>query len=52
MTCNIHFNMLMFITLYRLYDDELKVKHPGITYKDIQINRDKKFALWLKDKVS
>ncbi|XP_063942632.1 uncharacterized protein LOC135150300 [Daucus carota subsp. sativus] len=34
----------------RLYDDELKVKHPGITDKDIQTNRYKEFALWIKEK--
>ncbi|KAK1347093.1 hypothetical protein POM88_021756 [Heracleum sosnowskyi] len=34
----------------RLYDDELKVKHPGISDKDIQINRAKEFARWIKDK--
>ena len=38
--------------LYRLYDDELKVKHLGITDKDIQTNRYKEFALWIKEKVS
>ncbi|KAK1399043.1 hypothetical protein POM88_008906 [Heracleum sosnowskyi] len=30
---------------YRFYDGELKVKHPGITDKDI-----KEFAQWIKDK--
>ncbi|XP_074323883.1 uncharacterized protein LOC141660798 [Apium graveolens] len=34
----------------RLYDDELKVKCPGITDKDIQISRYKDFARWIKDK--
>ncbi|XP_074323740.1 uncharacterized protein LOC141660653 [Apium graveolens] len=34
----------------RSYDDELKVKNPNITDKDIQINRYKEFALWMKDK--
>ncbi|KAK1381858.1 hypothetical protein POM88_019593 [Heracleum sosnowskyi] len=34
----------------RLYDGELKMKHPGITDKDIEINRAKGFALWIKDK--
>ncbi|KAL8147861.1 hypothetical protein AgCh_005258 [Apium graveolens] len=35
---------------YRMYDDELKVKHPGMTDKDIQINRGKGFARWIKDR--
>ncbi|KAK1361241.1 hypothetical protein POM88_045715 [Heracleum sosnowskyi] len=34
----------------RLYDDELKVKHPSISDKDIQISRAKEFARWIKDK--
>ncbi|KAL8116910.1 hypothetical protein AgCh_023190 [Apium graveolens] len=34
----------------RLYDDELKVKCPGINDKDIQINRNKEFLCWIKDK--
>ncbi|KAK1356869.1 hypothetical protein POM88_050125 [Heracleum sosnowskyi] len=34
----------------RMYDDELKVKHLGITDKDIEINRAKEFARWIKDK--
>ncbi|KAK1354775.1 hypothetical protein POM88_048031 [Heracleum sosnowskyi] len=34
----------------RMYDDELKVKHPGITDKDIEINRAKEFAGWIKEK--
>ncbi|KAK1400946.1 hypothetical protein POM88_000551 [Heracleum sosnowskyi] len=34
----------------RLYDGELKAKHPDITDKDIEINRAKGFALWIKDK--
>ncbi|KAK1379629.1 hypothetical protein POM88_026373 [Heracleum sosnowskyi] len=34
----------------RLYDGELKMKHPGITDKDIEINRAKGFPLWIKDK--
>ncbi|KAK1361942.1 hypothetical protein POM88_046416 [Heracleum sosnowskyi] len=34
----------------RMYDDELKVKHPGITDKDIEINRAREFAGWIKDK--
>ncbi|KAL8156025.1 hypothetical protein AgCh_001191 [Apium graveolens] len=34
----------------RLYDDELKVKRPGINDKDIQINRYKEFSRWIKDK--
>ncbi|KAK1390500.1 hypothetical protein POM88_018678 [Heracleum sosnowskyi] len=34
----------------RMFDDELKVKHPGITDKDIEINRAKEFARWIKDK--
>lgn len=34
----------------RLYDDELKVKHPGIADKDIEIIRNKEFALWIKEK--
>ncbi|KAL8087840.1 hypothetical protein AgCh_037835 [Apium graveolens] len=34
----------------RLYDDELKVKCPGINDKDIQINRYKEFSRWIKDK--
>ena len=42
----------MFHIFYRLYDDELKVKCPGITDKDIQINRYKDFARWIKEKVS
>ncbi|KAK1404226.1 DUF4216 domain-containing protein [Heracleum sosnowskyi] len=34
----------------RLYDDKLKVKHPGISDKDIQISCAKEFARWIKDK--
>ncbi|KAL8134185.1 hypothetical protein AgCh_009299 [Apium graveolens] len=34
----------------RLYDDELKVKCPGITDKDIQINCFKDFTRWIKNK--
>ncbi|KAJ8630423.1 hypothetical protein MRB53_023746 [Persea americana] len=34
----------------RSYDDELKANQSGITDKDIQLNRDQNFALWLKDK--
>ncbi|KAL8135872.1 hypothetical protein AgCh_010474 [Apium graveolens] len=34
----------------RLYDDELKVKCPSITDKDIQISRNKDFARWIKEK--
>ncbi|KAK1351544.1 hypothetical protein POM88_054231 [Heracleum sosnowskyi] len=36
----------------RLYDGELKSKHLDITDKDIEINRAKGFALWIKDKVT
>ncbi|KAK1378035.1 hypothetical protein POM88_024779 [Heracleum sosnowskyi] len=36
----------------RVYDGELKMKHPGITDKDIEINRAKGFALWIKDKMA
>ncbi|KAK1384157.1 hypothetical protein POM88_021892 [Heracleum sosnowskyi] len=35
---------------YRFYDGELKVKHPGITDKDIESIRAKEFAHWIKDK--
>nr|XP_017239698.1 PREDICTED: uncharacterized protein LOC108212485 [Daucus carota subsp. sativus] len=34
----------------RLYDAELKVKHPNISDKDIQVNRYNGFSLWIKDK--
>ncbi|KAK1375805.1 hypothetical protein POM88_031998 [Heracleum sosnowskyi] len=34
----------------RFYDGELKVKHPGITDKDIESIRAKEFAHWIKDK--
>ncbi|KAJ8629857.1 hypothetical protein MRB53_023180 [Persea americana] len=34
----------------RSYDDELKANQSGITDKDIQLNHDQNFALWLKDK--
>lgn len=44
--------MLILLLLCRLYEEELKVKHLGITDKDIQIYRDKEFACWIKDKVS
>ncbi|KAL1802024.1 hypothetical protein ACET3Z_030671 [Daucus carota] len=36
----------------RLYDAELKVKHPNISDKDIQVNRYNGFSLWIKDKMA